>query len=242
MGDVRYIAYVKVPAIALVVGALAYASVVTEAFLGYPLSPAHAYLSELSAIDQPSSSLVRAMDAVAGTLFTAVGLVLWHVPGGNRWLNTAPAPVLPKFLPDLLRRLNGHALISSGLILAGTTTVLDAIFPMDCAESLATCRDQLAAGTSFSHHAHTVTSTLAGSGLIMVAVGAFLTGTLLVRFVSSVVVVAMVCQLAIIASQLPIGISQRVQVAASVILMLLLAWRIGSGNVDNSPRSSTHTA
>ncbi|WP_143605491.1 DUF998 domain-containing protein [Trueperella pyogenes] len=232
----------KVPAIALVVGALAYASVVTEAFLGYPLSPAFAYLSELSAIDQPSSPLVRSMDAIAGTLFAAVGLFLWRTPDGSRWLNATPTSRLPRFLPNVLRKLNGHALISSGLILAGVTTVLDAIFPMDCAESLATCRDQLAAGASLSHHAHTVTSSLAGLGLIMVAVGAFLTGSLIVRLVSSVVVIAMICQLAIIASQLPVGISQRVQVAASVILMLLLAWRIGGGNVGNSTGSSTHTA
>lgn len=207
---------VKAAAVLLALGALTYASVLTEAFLGYPLSPVHSYLSELSAIDQASAPLVRTMDAIAGVAFAVAGALLWHARRG---------------------------LIPAGLVLAGVATTLDAAFPMDCAESQAACLAQLEAHTSMSHTIHAVTSSLAGTGLIIVAVGAFMGGAWLARVLSGIVIVSMALQLVVIALGQPVGIPQRVQVTASVLLMLVLAWQMkGGADVGHSSRSRAHAA
>ncbi len=242
-----------VAAIVLTLGALSYASVLTEALLGYPLSPTLSYLSELSAVDQASSTLVRSMDAVAGVAFAAIGLYLW---GARR--RGAAGALLPGFLPpgadggglqgtmgrlvEAVPERVRRALVPGGMALAGVMTVLDAGFPMDCAESEASCRAQLEAGASFSHLAHTLTSSLAGLGLVLVAAGALLAGTWAMRAVSAVAIVAMAVQLVAIATGLPVGIAQRVQVAASVILMLQLAWRMGGSHVGDPARTGSRSA
>ncbi|KTF03656.1 hypothetical protein AQZ59_01444 [Trueperella bernardiae] len=258
-----------IAAIALTLGALAYASVLTEAALGYPLSPTVSYLSELSAADQASSALVRSMDAAAGVAFAAVGFYLWSrrrgaardLLPGVRW-GSGHAGELDAGLAGARGGLPGAAggagvggrlaglvpervlvaLVPGGMALAGIATVLDAAFPMDCAESVPSCRAQLEAGTSFSHLAHTVTSSLAGLGLVAVAVGALLAGTRVMQAVGAVVVGAMGVELVTIAAGWPVGIAQRVQVAASVVLMLMIAARMGGGHVGDPARTGSRSA
>lgn len=255
-----------IAAIALTLGALAYASVLTEAALGYPLSPTLSYLSELSAADQASSALVRSMDAAAGMAFAAVGFYLWSrrrgaardLLPGVRW-GSGHAGELDAGLAGARGGLLGGAgvggrlarlvpervlvaLVPGGMALSGVATVLDAAFPMDCAESVPSCRAQLEAGTSFSHLAHTVTSSLAGLGLVAVAVGALLAGTRVMRAVGAVVVGAMGVELVTIAAGWPVGLAQRVQVAASVVLMLVIAARMGGGHVGDPARTGSRSA
>ncbi|QOR47384.1 DUF998 domain-containing protein [Trueperella pecoris] len=244
----------KLVAITLAMGALVYASVVTEIFLGYPLSPTRSYLSELSAIDQASAPLVRTMDAVAGVLFAAAGFALWmdhRRETGGLAVNAPPAGGLTTEPPTgrwhsvhvgTLRIVPGR-LIAVGLMFAGLATTLDAAFPMDCAESEPGCLERLAMCTSFSHQAHAVTSSLAGTGLVVVAIGAFF-GSRLHQALSAIVVVGMVTQLLAIGTGLPVGIPQRVQIAASVLLMFVLAWdlwRKGEVHVGHSAGLGANT-
>ena len=59
----------------LTLAGVLYAGVVLEAVVGWPLDPARSYLSELAALDQPTSGLFRSTDLVAGVL-VVTGLVL----------------------------------------------------------------------------------------------------------------------------------------------------------------------
>lgn len=67
-------------------GALTYSAWALEAVLTTDLAPAHTYVSELAARNQPHGSLFRTTDLLAGTLVWAAGLLAsLRPPFPGRW-------------------------------------------------------------------------------------------------------------------------------------------------------------
>lgn len=99
----------------MVAAALCYATFIVELLLGYPLSPIHSYLSEYSALDQPTRNVFVFSDISSASLgIVATGFALWK-RWGSTWVNVL-------------------------LILAWIFVVIDVVFwPMQCAESLTNC-------------------------------------------------------------------------------------------------------
>lgn len=115
------------------------------------------YVSELLAIDQPWSWLLRTSDVVAGITVTVAALLLWRAAG-------RPARRATRTV-----RLLTIAMVG-GLLLFGVGTALDAgLLPMSCATSVsAECAAAEAAGTVPLHHQlHTVSSTIASLGAFL---------------------------------------------------------------------------
>ncbi|MGW0657726.1 DUF998 domain-containing protein [Streptodolium elevatio] len=137
----------------LAVAAVAYSSWVLEAALPTKLSTIDGFASELFAADQPYRWFFGGLDIVAGVCAAvAAGLVLRLVRGerpGLRWAYVGWAAV----------------------VVFGVATVLDVVFPLDCAPSLAPCEArELAGRLSWRHDMHLVTSVLANAaGLVAIA-------------------------------------------------------------------------
>lgn len=117
------------------------------------LPPLHSWTSELGASDQRWGPLFRTCDALAGTLMLLWSVLLLHREGGRRDLRTVGLLAVALF---------------------GGATVADALVPLACASSVdAACLAAEEAGAlPWTHDAHTLTSTTAGTGL-MVAAAAF---------------------------------------------------------------------
>ncbi|MEV8374057.1 DUF998 domain-containing protein [Kribbella sp. NPDC056861] len=138
----------------LVASGVLYCSLLLELIAGYPLNIHYSFLSELGALDQPTSSYARAMDLGAGVL-----LLLAAVLG-------RPAARMHRDVAGLL--------ISAAVFGAGT--MFDALSPMSCAPSVsAACRESEnggQAGTALI--LHEITSTVAGIGSVAVGIFAVL--------------------------------------------------------------------
>jgi hypothetical protein len=141
-----------VPTILMAVAAVLYLGVPAEALLGFPLDPTRAYLSELAAVDQPTSGLFRALDFLAGGMVVLGSLLLLC----EREVS--------------LHRSSIVAVI--GLAGFGAGTVADVVFPMACAPSAdARCAAADAAGTlGTTHVVHTISSATALAAACLTAV------------------------------------------------------------------------
>lgn len=97
-----------------VVGAVLFLGLPWEAAHGFPLDPARSYLSELAALDQPTSATFRWIDGVAGLLVVLASvLVAVRARSMARWARIVP----------------------SCLALAGLGIVADVLWPMTCSPS-----------------------------------------------------------------------------------------------------------
>ncbi|HEY4568717.1 MAG TPA: DUF998 domain-containing protein [Kribbella sp.] len=131
-----------------------YCSLLLEALSGYPLDVRNSFLSELGALDQPTSRYARAMDLATGVLLLVAALlsrsaVRLHRDTAGLWISTA---------------------------VFGAATLFDSLSPMDCAPSASVaCQAAEANGQAGVALAlHEVTSTLAGLGTIAMSVCAVL--------------------------------------------------------------------
>ncbi|MDQ1295338.1 MAG: hypothetical protein QG608_3223 [Actinomycetota bacterium] len=105
------------------------------------------YVSELSARDQPGSSVFRATDIVSGALISILALGLWWRLGPNRW-----------------------AAVGCGSVAVfGLATVGVGMLPLDCAVTAdAACHEaELAGRLSLGHQAHTVVSVIAATASLV---------------------------------------------------------------------------
>ena len=233
----------------ITVGAVFYSSFLIEIIAGYPLPPTRAFLSELAARNQATSPLLRTTDMIAGLCFTIAGL-----------LAISPRLTPRKHLPSS-PSLRHHRLsyaraymnlaehwreyVSIGFLIAGIATILDSIFPMDCAESSPSCASYIAAGAaSISHHIHAVTSSFAGLGIMIIAGGAIAAWrknhgrmAVILRWIAWGVVVTMLTQIMALALGWPIGIVQRLQVVLTVVMFIVVAFLVaGSAHQPGQER------
>lgn len=124
--------------------AIAYSTWVILPRIDPELSIITAFVSEYAADGRPGAGLMRTGDAIAGAFMVAIA-VLVAAPG-PRWV---------------------RLMLSGGLMLAGASTIGDAMLPMECTPSLdAAC---LAAEKNNTvgpaHQLHSVTSSLVGIGI-----------------------------------------------------------------------------
>lgn len=142
-----------VAALLLAVAAVAYSSWVLEAALPTKLSTVDGFASELFAADQPYRWFFGGLDVVAGACAAVAGLLVLRLvrgrPPGLRWAYAGWA----------------------ALVVFGVATILDVVFPLDCAPSLAPCEALEQAGQlSWRHDVHLVTSAIANvAGLAAIA-------------------------------------------------------------------------
>ncbi|SEG93179.1 hypothetical membrane protein [Thermomonospora echinospora] len=121
-----------------VIAGLSYSTFVLGHFLNPDLDLINAYVSELSAVNQPFRAVFNTGDLVTGVCSVLVAVTA-------------------------LARLARRSLARAGwtfLLLFGACAIGDAVFPLDCAPSLQTwcaLREQ-AQQVSFSHQFHAVTS------------------------------------------------------------------------------------
>ncbi|WP_436773488.1 DUF998 domain-containing protein [Yinghuangia sp. YIM S09857] len=140
-------------ALLLAVAAVAYSSWVLEAALPTGLSTVDGFASELFAADQPYRWFFGGLDIVAGACAALAGLLVLRLvrgrPPGLRWAYAGWA----------------------ALVVFGVATILDVVFPLDCAPSLAPCDALEQAGRlSWRHDVHLVTSVIANAaGLAAIA-------------------------------------------------------------------------
>jgi uncharacterized protein DUF998 len=140
---------VRIGALCGLAGLVAYCDFPIEGLTGSRLSPARAYVSELSVAGQPFSGVFRLSDLVAG-----VGLMVFAWTLGT-WLQTARAWAAGRLLA-----------------LAGTCAVVDGIWPMTNAPSTGRASPglDLAGITSRLLQVHAV-SGLVGFSSILIAMG-----------------------------------------------------------------------
>ncbi len=138
----------------LVASGVLYCSLLLELVAGYPLNVHDSFLSELGALDQPTSPYARAMDLGSGVL-----LLLAAILG-------RPAARMHRDVAGLL--------ISAAVFGAGT--LFDALSPMSCAPSLSqACRESENSGQSGTALVlHEITSTVAGIGSVALGIFAVL--------------------------------------------------------------------
>jgi hypothetical protein len=231
---------VVVAQVLLTVAGVLYAGVHLEALAGWPLHPARSYLSELAALDQPTSELFRTVDFAAGSLVVVAVTLL--VVARRR------------------RRASGHGRVTRAhhvtvwaLLAFGAATMADALLPMDCALSVGNCAAREKAGdVSLVHSAHTfssvtagVTSFVASAGVVWLAwarrrtplgVAACLAGVL------GPVLGIVTGAIGALGGPLPLGagIAQRAQIVAfSLVLALAVPVLRRAGRVDPRPQDGT---
>ncbi|WP_328496726.1 DUF998 domain-containing protein [Streptomyces sp. NBC_00414] len=135
----------------LALGALAYSAWALEAVITTGLHPAHTYVSELAATDQPYGILFRTTDLLAGTLVAAAALpALRTRPGEGPAARTGRA----------------------ALLLFGVATAVDSRLPLSCTPTGDPgCAARETAGlVPWTHSAHTLTSTIALCGILVAMV------------------------------------------------------------------------
>jgi hypothetical protein len=128
-----------------VVAGLAYSLFLLTPVLGATLDPATSFVSELAAIDQPTSAVFRVVDGVVGLVLVLVGI---HLATRTRRLS-------PRWA-------------GAALALFGMATLLDAVLPMTCAPSAEPVCAAAEAGRSVtSFGLHEVTSVSANLAAIV---------------------------------------------------------------------------
>lgn len=140
----------------MVLGATLYCTMLQEVAFGFPLNVVSSTLSELAALDQPTSTLARSIDTASGMLF-----------------------VVGSFLLVPLARRGGAAAVGVvGVLVFGIGTVMADISPLPCAPSLSRHCQQLAdhAAERAPEHegalevvVHLTTSGLASVGSVVLA-------------------------------------------------------------------------
>ncbi|MFH8465893.1 DUF998 domain-containing protein [Streptomyces sp. NPDC017991] len=130
----------------LALAALAYSAWTMEAVLPTSLPPAHTYVSELAATNQPYTTLFRTADLLAGTLVCAAAATL----SARRTPPTARA----------------------ALLLFGAATAVDSRLPLSCTPTTdpECAARETAALVPWTHSAHTVSSTVALCGILVAMV------------------------------------------------------------------------
>jgi hypothetical protein len=203
----------------LVLGALTYTAWALEAVLTTDLAPAHTYVSELAARNQPYGTLFRTTDLLAGTLVWAAGLLAsLRLPFPGWWTKAGWA----------------------GLVLFGTATAVDSRLPLSCAPTAdPACAAQERAGlVPVAHSAHSVSSTVALCGILVAMVALTLTarryapGAPLARSGPALVTLELAATawtLTAIAVQETghdgwgLGVAQRLQVGVIAVWLMVLA-------------------
>lgn len=142
--------------VVMVLAAVLYCTMLQEIAFGFPLNVVTSTLSELAALDQPTSTLARSIDTASGLLFVVGSYLL---------------------LP-LARRGRVAATGVVGVLVLGIGTVLADISPLPCAPSLSRHCQQLAdhAAERAPEHegaleivVHLATSALASVGSVILA-------------------------------------------------------------------------
>ena len=142
--------------VVMVLGAILYCTMLQEIAFGFPLNVVTSTLSELAALDQPTSTLARTIDTASGVLFIVGSFLL---------------------LP-LARRGRVAAVGVIGVLVFGIGTVMADISPLPCAPSLSRHCQQLAdhAAERAPEHegalevvVHLATSGLASVGSVILA-------------------------------------------------------------------------
>ncbi|MEU9188610.1 DUF998 domain-containing protein [Streptomyces sp. NPDC048484] len=144
----------------LALAALAYSAWTLEAVLPTGLPPAHTYVSELAARDQPYGALFRTTDLLAGVCVCV-------------FVCTAGLPVFRGRPPGGPGAQAGRA----GLLLFGAATAVDSRLPLSCTPTADPgCAARETAGlVPPAHSAHTVSSTVALCGILVAMVALTLT-------------------------------------------------------------------
>lgn len=186
----------------MMLAALCYLTPLWEALAGYPLVAARAYVSELAARDQALSWLFRLTDLGAGLLLVGAMMLA-------------------------LRRAPRARALAAAFAIAALGTIADVIFPMDCAESEATCTRHIQAGAaSVSHHIHLVASTIAVIAFMCAAVLAVIIArryaharAALITTLAFVMAVTLAAQGVCFALNVGLGWPQRIHVIATAGLI-----------------------
>ncbi|MFE1802677.1 DUF998 domain-containing protein [Streptomyces sp. NPDC059517] len=133
----------------LALAALTYSAWTLETFLGTGLPPAHTYVSELAATNQPYTTLFRTTDLLAGTLVCAAVATA-----------AATATLSARRIPRTAR---------AALLLFGAATAVDSRLPLSCTPTTdpECAARETAALVPWTHSAHTVSSTVALCGILV---------------------------------------------------------------------------
>ncbi|GAA3557758.1 DUF998 domain-containing protein [Kribbella ginsengisoli] len=134
----------------MVAAGVLYCSLLLELAAGFPLDLRNSMLSELAALDQPTSSYARAMDLATGILLVV-------------------AVVLARSAARMHRDVAG-LLVSTALF--GVGTMFTVFLPLDCAPSLSqACLESEDSGRAgLALFLHATLSTIAGIGCVAMAV------------------------------------------------------------------------
>lgn len=234
-----------------------YATLVLEALLGWPIPVDVSYLSEMSAQTMTHGRLFRFLDAAAGTCALLAAAVLWrHVlPALPLHSNLQPpqpsaqptaqislrSPVQPSSRSSAQLSLRQRAFFTraSTLLLGvfGVATILDALFPLDCAVFEPKCLALERSGAvSLEHKVHVFTSSVAtGATLVLCClVIAWWWRTRLRDFPTLALavfsLVAVVSNLWFLVAYVGFGevagVAQRANILAVCVVLLLAGWRL----------------
>ncbi|OZF05725.1 DUF998 domain-containing protein [Rhodococcus sp. 14-2470-1a] len=199
----------------LVLAGVLYSAWVAEFFLDTGLDPAHSFLSELDAADQPYRHFFSTADLVTGVLLIVAG---------------AAGLTLPR------RRLTNVGW--SALVVFGAATIADSQLPIECvAGNDPSCPVEPSGLFPQLHHIHALTSTVAVfavfTAMVAFTVAAFRYRILaLLRTVGLVVLIVTSLATAwlMIADNLPgsygLGIAQRLQVTGMSLYLLTLGFAV----------------
>ncbi|HIW95428.1 MAG TPA: DUF998 domain-containing protein [Candidatus Corynebacterium gallistercoris] len=214
-----------------------YATLVLEALLGWPIPVDVSYLSEMSAQTMTHGRLFRFLDATAGTCALLAAAVLWrHVlPALPLHSNLQP----PQPSAQLSLRQRAFFTRASTLLLGvfGVATILDALFPLDCAVFEPKCLALERSGAvSLEHKVHVFTSSVAtGATLVLCClVIAWWWRTRLRDFPTLALavfsLVAVVSNLWFLVAYVGFGevagVAQRANILAVCVVLLLAGWRL----------------
>lgn len=200
----------------LVVAGFLYSAWVAEFFLDTGLDPAHSFLSELDAADQPYRHFFSTADLVTGILLIAAAGLGLGVLQRTRFTTTG--------------------WIAIGVF--GAATIADSQLPIECvAEDDPTCPVEPSGLFPQLHHVHALTSTIAVfavfTAMVAFTVAAFRYRTLpLLRTLGLAVLVLTSVATAwlMIADNLPgsygLGVAQRIQVSGMSLYLVVLGFAV----------------
>lgn len=205
----------------LVVAGVLYSAWVAEFFLDTGLDPAHSFLSELDAADQPYRHFFGTADLITGLMLIAASGMGLMILGR--------------------RRLTTVGWIAVGVF--GAATIADSQLPIECvAANDPSCPVEPSGLFPQLHHIHALTSTIAVfavfTAMIAFTVGSFRYRILpLVRTLGTVVVAitSLATAWLMIADNLPgsygLGIAQRIQVTGMSLFLVVLGFAVRNRKV-----------
>lgn len=200
-----------------IVAGLLYSAWVAEFFLDTGLDPAHSFLSELDAADQPYKEFFGTADLITGLLLVlAAVLGLW-------WIRR--------------HRLTTVGWIALGIF--GIATIADSQLPIECvAENDPGCPVEPSGLFPQLHHIHALTSTIAVfavfTAMLAFTIASFRYRSMpLLRTAGTAVLIVTSVATAwlMIADNLPgeygLGIAQRIQVGGMSLYLIVLGVSVG---------------